>query len=295
MVPARICMMLVFFSINALANPVAEWQDWKKQTFKKDLESPTSFLNAYALAQGRKGETLYLVVGDSKKQTQWLKNKPKKFYGEAEHIGDKIRLKLHDKTIKYLDSSKNNRRYEFTLSNGVIVRLVYGRRNSKMWAYLFDPEQIKQFTGFRFYDYNPKAVVKGTFKKLKTKLVGHKTVQGDPAKVWKVGNVSFKINGKETYLSAYSWEKGVDFPSRFALIYVDETAGKETYGGGRELMIELDRPVKNGQVFDVNFNKTVNFYCAHSPFWHCPVGLQEPLKVSLKAGEMLPLRKVVSK
>src|SRR5690606_35134417 len=108
--------------------------------------------------------------------------------------------------------------------------------------YVYDPRQIKKFTGFRFYSYNPSAVVEGFFKSHPPKFVSYKTVQGDPTKVQKVGTLSFVLHGEETYLNAYNWQEPNEPLKYIAVIYVDGAAGSETYAGGRELAIPIEGP-----------------------------------------------------
>ena len=179
------------------------------------------------------------------------------------------------------------------LPNGLIAEVVFGKRVKKMWTYLYDPQQIQKFTGFRFYSFNPKAVVEGTLKKQKPRFVSYKTVQGDPTQVNQLGNVSFILHGKEFFLPAYNWQKKSENINYLAVVFSDLSGGKDTYAGGRELVIELPGGIKDGMKFQMDFNRTMNFYCAHSPFWHCPVGLQKKLPIEVKAGEMLPLKKIV--
>lgn len=288
-------MILLIFNFIVTFSPVAEasspahqdWIQWKKQSFEKALTSPTSFLNAISLKQARAKQSLFLELGKNKSQTRWLKEEPKEFYAKVEHLGDRIRLQIQGKTMNYLRDVEGKRRKDFSLSNGLIAEVVYGKRNHKLWVYLYDPAQIKKFKGFQFYPFNEEAIVTGYFKNQEPRFVSYKTVQGDPTKVQQIGNVSFQIQGKKFYLPAYNWQKRK--PYRYvALIFTDETRGTETYGGGRELLIDIKGELKDGQELMLDFNRTVNFYCAHSPFWHCPVGLQKHLPIRLNAGERLP-------
>ena len=267
------------------------WQNWKSEQYKNALTSPTSFLNATQLSFQESG-SLYLVVGKTRKDTRWVKEEPKKYEIIAEHQGDRIRVQVRKKSSQYL--TKQKRRQEIKLPNGAIAEVVFGRRVGKLWGYVYDPDQIKKFTGFRFYPFNEKAIVTGHFKKHPKKFVSYKTVQGDLTKVSKVGTVSFIFNGVETYLNAYNWQKENEALKYIALVFTDLTGGSETYAGGRELVVELEKPLKDGQKFTLDFNRTTNFYCAHSPFWHCPTGLQQKVNSAFKAGEMLPLKKIVS-
>jgi len=157
---------------------------------------------------------------------------------------------------------------------------------------LYNPEQMKNFSGFRYFDYNPDLKLKGVFKKTPEKVISYKTVQDEPAEVKKIGHISFVYQKKEIVLSAYSWQDSTLEQNQVAIIFVDQTAPLESYAGGRELTVKID-PKKDQQTVELDFNQTTNFYCAHSPFWHCPVGLQEKIDQPIRAGEMLPLRKIV--
>lgn len=66
------------------------------------------------------------------------------------------------------------------------------------------------------------------------------------------------------------------------LVFRDPTTGKETYGGGRFLDIELPH---DGAVV-VDFNKAYNPPCAFTPFVSCPVPpRQNRLPMRIEAGE----------
>ncbi len=286
---------LLLFCTFVFTQSESEWESWKKNRDLKHQNSPTSFLNASSLVNTEKGNSLYLIHESDRKKTQWVKTKPKKFLAHAEHIGDQIRIKINELTWAYLTPGENNNRKNFKLPNGAWAEIVYGKRTEKMWAYLYDPDQIKSFSGFKYFPYNQSAVIKGSFKKTPEKVISYKTVQGEPAEVRKIGHVSFLLNNQEHTLSAYSWQEPSEVKKSIALIFVDSTAPQETYAGGRELMVDLTDPKKDQQQLVLDFNKTTNFYCVHSPFWHCPVGLQEKINQPVRAGERLPLSKVQTK
>ena len=281
-------------SVANFSEEHTQWQVWKSKNYKEALNSPTSFLNAYSLDKARKGESLYLSLGNSRRTTKWQKQEPKKFFIKAEHLGEKIRIQVQGKTIQYLENSKGKRRKKIELKNGAIAEVVYGKRASNMWTYLYDPDQIKTFTGFEFYPFNQSAVVEGVFKKHESRFISYKTVQGVPTKVNQVGTVSFKLHGKEFYLPAYNWQESGSRLRYIAMVYTDLTGGKETYGGGRELVVDIEGELKDKQKLTLDFNRSMNFFCAHSPFWHCPVGLQKNINVAVKAGEKLPKRKIAN-
>ena len=187
------------------------------------------------------------------------------------------------------------RRFHWNLKNGAIAEVVFGRSSQKLWTYIYDPKQIQKFTGFRFYPFRAKAIVNARYKAHVPKAISYKTVQGDPRQVYSVGSLTFDLEGQRHKLTAYNWQDLDEKLKYIAVIFTDLKAGKETYGGGRELAIPLKAELKDGDVVLVDFNRTQNFYCAHTPYWHCPTGLQENLLVAVNAGEMVPLKKIVSR
>lgn len=271
----------------------ASWLQWKDETYKEHLGSPTSFLNAVSLTSHRNGKTLFLSHSSDPLTTKWEKSRLPGYHIRAANKGDKVILIRPGR--KDVTLTAQGRRHHWTLKNGLIAEAVFAATSKKVWGYIYDPKQIKKFTGFRFYPFSKKAVVAAKFKKTKKKLISYKTVQGDSRKVSKIGEVSFKYKGKSFNLNAYNWQKGDEEPNYFALIFSDTKGGKETYAGGREVVVKLSEGLPRDGNVTLDFNRTTNFYCAHSPFWHCPTGLQQKMNVSVDAGEMLPLKKIVQR
>ena len=288
-----LCCILCFanLSLGQTSTPSKEqWLQWKKKQYDKFLNEPTSFLNAYALKSITKGRRLYLNTTSDKRTTGW-QTQAKGGVASIRNQGTDalvVRPGAKDQTV-----SAKRRRFHWTLTNGAIAEAVYGSSSNKVWAYLYDPEQIKKFTGFRFYPFDPKAIVKGVWNSwARSKPISYRTVQGDSREVFQVGEVTATLRGKSLNFKAYNWQDPEEELKYVALIFTDLTGGVETYGGGRELIVPFDKPLKDKSPMVLDFNRTNNFYCAHSPFWHCPVGLQQKVDVAVKAGEMNPLKKI---
>ena len=99
-------------------------------------------------------------------------------------------------------------------------------------------------------------------------------VQDEPSP----GYVSFVLHGRK--LRLYPVE---DSPGELSFIFRDLTSGKETYGAGRFLDVELS---KNGQIV-LDFNKAYNPPCAFTPYATCPLPPKENrLDVRIEAGEL---------
>jgi uncharacterized protein (DUF1684 family) len=65
----------------------------------------------------------------------------------------------------------------------------------------------------------------------------------------------------------------------------DATSGRETYGAGRYLEVEV-RPANGTYRATLDFNLAYNPYCAYSPDYSCPIPPAEnTLPVAITAGE----------
>jgi uncharacterized protein (DUF1684 family) len=73
-----------------------------------------------------------------------------------------------------------------------------------------------------------------------------------------------------------------------SVFFTDELTGKETYGVGRYMDMEV-----NGLPMTVklDFNEAYNPNCARSPHYNCPVATDK-VPVALRAGEKKPPKPV---
>ncbi|MCG2462040.1 DUF1684 domain-containing protein [Flavobacteriaceae bacterium F89] len=101
------------------------------------------------------------------------------------------------------------------------------------------------------------------------------------------GIVHFYLNGSERQLEVYRSQnpesdgEGDDY---LFLPFLDDTNGKETYGGGRY----LDLSIPNGDSLMIDFNKAYNPYCAYNKKYSCPIvpkvnQLQTEVRAGVKA------------
>jgi uncharacterized protein (DUF1684 family) len=93
------------------------------------------------------------------------------------------------------------------------------------------------------------------------------------------GACVFSFGGKECHLDAVA-EPG---SGELLIMFSDETSGKETYPGGRQLAAPL--PDTAGNVV-LDFNKALNWPCAFTEFATCPIPPpQNHLPFRVEAGE----------
>lgn len=113
------------------------------------------------------------------------------------------------------------------------------------------------------------------------------TFAGTGANYIKFAILTMVVKGKTIQLSVY---KDIAFANNAALKdyiflpFTDETNGKETYGGGRDIDLR-ENDFKNNTVV-IDFNKAYNPYCAFSSGYSCPKPPDEnQLQIAITAGE----------
>jgi len=95
-----------------------------------------------------------------------------------------------------------------------------------------------------------------------------------------LGDLQFQLDGRPMHLRLYHAGEGVG-PSVF-LPFRDTTSGRESYGAGRYLTLELNEQ----DVYDLDFNRAFNPYCAYTDDFECPFPPAEnDLPVAVRAGE----------
>lgn len=102
---------------------------------------------------------------------------------------------------------------------------------------------------------------------------------GQSAMRW-VGTLRFRLEARELELRVYHAGEGVG-----ASVFVpfrDATSGRETYGPGRYLTLELTE----SDDYELDFNRAFNPYCAYTDAYECGFPPAEnDLPVAVRAGE----------
>ena len=136
----------------------------------------------------------------------------------------------------------------------------------------------KKFKGVSWFPIDPAYRVAAQL----TPYAGEKTVMvpytdGIPKPYTVAGYLMFQIAGQPLRLETLVSLGG----KKLVVMFQDQTSGKETYGGGR--YVEVDMP-QDGKT-TIDFNKAFNPYCAYDPYASCPVPLKENrLAVAIRAG-----------
>ncbi len=95
-----------------------------------------------------------------------------------------------------------------------------------------------------------------------------------------LGDLAFSLGGRPQRLRLYHAGEGVG-PSVF-VPFRDTTSGRESYGPGRYLTLELNAE----DVYELDFNRAFNPYCAYTDDFECAFPPAEnDLSVAVRAGE----------
>ncbi len=139
------------------------------------------------------------------------------------------------------------------------------------------PEQRKEFGGLKYFSENAGLQFELAVDVLAEKdKIQMQTSTGDIQVYTRYGKIRFNVEGEPAELTIYADRNG------FFLPFVDNQAGKETYGAGRYLEPEV---LANGKM-RVDFNLAYNPYCAYNDLYSCPLTpFENRLKVAIKAGE----------
>ena len=95
-----------------------------------------------------------------------------------------------------------------------------------------------------------------------------------------LGDLLFSIGGRSLRLRVYHAGEGVG--TSVFVPFRDATSGRESYGPGRYLTLELNE----ADVYDLDFNRAFNPYCAYTDEYECGFPPAEnDLPLAVRAGE----------
>ncbi|GAA5218823.1 DUF1684 domain-containing protein [Corallincola platygyrae] len=264
-----------------------EWAAWVEAENAQTRDPERSFLNILDAVYMRPGDNAVLDLSALSESIRWYKQDDE--YQIAPN--DRLQLSFDGENVlisalgKYTPFSSDQK---YPLPNDSLFVTTGQLHDNGLRAFIRDPNHAKvvNFAGHNYYEYNFDARVEGEFIPAKEhKTVSFQTVQGLTNTLVKVGKVTFEYQGDEMSLSAYHGDGKA--PMDYLLfLFKDKTNGDTTYGGGRELVVNL--PKDGSKTFVVDFNRTFNLNCAHSTFWNCPIIWDPSLDVAIEAGEKLP-------
>lgn len=137
------------------------------------------------------------------------------------------------------------------------------------------------FQGLKYYPVDPDWKLVAHFTEApEAKEVLLRTSEDGHASMRLLGTLRFERGGKKHELQLL--HAGPQAGNIAFLPFRDLTSGKETYGPGRYLNLEL----REGTEYVLDFNEAFNPYCAYTPGYECPFPpVENGLSLSVEAGE----------
>jgi uncharacterized protein (DUF1684 family) len=272
----------------ATAAEVSAWEKWRGE------ENAAWATREFAIL--KIDDAVYLNDG----QSAWLTNKKQKVLQYAWTLdalaapqGLRITYKGGKAEVHHKGKSET-----FTLEEmrrvpvgpGIDVRFALTQVNPgvnglRVMVYNQANPLAREFKGLDHFAYDPQAVVEASFEPAPSiEGVDFQTSRGWLKRINRAGYASFTLMGKPVKLAMYTDETDPKKVKQLSAFFLDELSGKETYGVGRYLDIDV-----NGlpQKLTIDFNRAYNPNCARSPHYNCPFAVDK-IPVELRAGEKMP-------
>ena len=138
---------------------------------------------------------------------------------------------------------------------------------------------VAGFRGLSYFPVDPKWVIRGRLERTEPPREAYlRTSRDGQLELRCVGNLTFTLFGKPMHLRAYH----TGATSSLFVPFRDRTSGRESYGPGRYLTLDMS----TDDEYAIDFNRAFNPYCAYTPAYEC--GFPPPendLPVAIRAGE----------
>ncbi len=148
----------------------------------------------------------------------------------------------------------------------------------------FNRDTTIEFENLKYYEPNPDFIFKSKlfYNSVPDSVVIMGT-KGEARAVLVLGYVELNYIDKTYKVNVYRGfaKTGEAYHS---IWFTDRTTGKDTYGVGRYLDMELSED--KDFVYEIDFNRAYNPYCAYSALYTCPIPREEDfIDISIEAGE----------
>ncbi|HKV90638.1 MAG TPA: DUF1684 domain-containing protein [Thermoplasmata archaeon] len=145
----------------------------------------------------------------------------------------------------------------------------------------FVQNSIYDFRGLRYFPPDERLRLRATLERIPEPREAYLRTNrdGQAAMRW-VGDLRFKVSGRTVRLRVYHAGEGVG--TSVFVPFRDATSGRETYGPGRYLTLELNE----SDEYELDFNRAFNPYCAYTEAYECGFPPAEnDLPLAIPAGE----------
>ena len=146
------------------------------------------------------------------------------------------------------------------------------------------PDSADAFDGLPYFAYDPAfAGPAALVPSLVRDTVTFPTTTGELQRYVSAGDLVFEAGGVQRRLEAFETVGGPE-PQLF-VPFRDATSGRETYGGGRYLTLDLQPTGR----YALDLNRAYHPYCVYNPSYSCPLPPAEnTLELAVTAGERYP-------
>lgn len=155
--------------------------------------------------------------------------------------------------------------------------------------FVFNQENpaARTFKGVSYFPYDARFRVAARFTP-DPKRPPHvfRTSRGTAKQFYHVGSARFSLGGKNVVLPMYGGESDPRKITDFSAFFTDELTGRGAYGSGRYVDVG-DFGAFPPSTITIDFNEAYNPNCARSPFFTCPIAVDN-IPVAVKAGERDP-------
>ena len=137
------------------------------------------------------------------------------------------------------------------------------------------------FHPLRYFPPNRRYIVRATLVRRPAPEEAYLRTNRDNQAVMRyIGDLSFALEGESLHLRLYHAGEGVG--TSVFVPFRDRTSGRESYGPGRYLTLELNE----ADEYELDFNRAFNPYCAYTDDFECPFPPAEnDLPTPIRAGE----------
>ncbi len=145
------------------------------------------------------------------------------------------------------------------------------------------PQDRSSFRGLEYFPANPKLKFSAKLNRYPNPArIRLGTNTGEIRNGLRYGYFEFQVGSQSCRLQAYRLEDAATGEASLFIPFRDATSGKETYGAGRY----IDLKENTSGVYDLDFNRAYNPYCAYNTAFSCPIPPAEnTLTVPIQAGE----------
>jgi len=150
---------------------------------------------------------------------------------------------------------------------------------------LLSDDYFERFTGLNYFPADIKYRIVAKLVRLsETELTNLGTTGGTPYGFMRFGKVEFFLDGKAIELQVFEFPSDDTARPAIFVPFRDATSGKDSYGGGRFMIINIPQ---SDQVV-VDFNLAINPICVYDPDYICPIPpLSNTISDRIVAGAMM--------